>query len=220
MSSLRVAQTAVCLALSSAPFATAQAQYARATPITARAEEPLAATDSAAAARKRHTLQNAAWATGYGVVAFGIIWVLPEDISKWPKDVRKLNHRLDALGVRPCGTTIPGSGITPPILCSAPTATSPNNHGESRLQGFLYSTATSIGWEYGVEAWVEHPGAPDLLITSTAGSVLGELSYQATRKLAADGFRSWEKAVLVVIDPIWIAQRGFSMKIPGPNATT
>ena len=170
--------------------------------------------DSAARTRTRHTLQNAAWFAGYGVVAFGVIWVLPEDISKWPRDERKLNHLLEAYQRPPVWDQDPlfWNYVVHPVL-GAYSYLAERNHGESRWRAFLFSTATSVGWEYGVEAWVEHPSAQDLLITSTSGSVLGELSYRATRKLARNGFNRWEKVVLLAINPVWVAQRGFSATI-------
>jgi len=212
----RFAGRVLCLVLFGAPFARLEAQDLRARPVAAESETPALVVDTAARARTRHTLQNAAWFTGYGIVAFGVIWVLPEDISKWPREERKLNHLLEAYQRPPVWDQDPWfwNYAVHPVL-GAYSYLAERNYGESRWRAFLFSTATSIGWEYGVEAWVEHPSAQDLLITSTTGSVLGELSYRATRKLARNGFNRWEKGVLLAINPVWVAQRGFSAEIPG-----
>lgn len=168
------------------------------------------ARDSLVIASKHHTLQNAAAFAGLGVVSFGVLWVLPEDISKWPRDERKLNHLLDAFRRPPVWDRDPWfwNYAVHPVL-GAYTYLAERNYGESPLRAFLFSTGASVAWEYGFEAWIEHPSAQDLLITSTVGSLLGELSYRATRRLRRDGITSWEKVVLVVINPVWVVQRGF-----------
>lgn len=204
------------LSLSSAPFVVLEAQYVAVRPFAAESDRPAIGVDTSARTRNRRTLQNAAWFTAYGVVAFGVIWVLPEDISMWPREDRKLDNLLDSFRSPPVWDQDPWfwNYAVHPVL-GAYSYLAERNHGESPLRGFLFSTATSIGWEYGVEAWVEHPSAQDLLITSTTGAVLGELSYQATKKLARDGFGAWERVVLVVINPIWLAQNGFSAEGAG-----
>lgn len=48
---------------------------------------------------------------------------------------------------------------------------------------FLFSSAASILWEFIYESWTERPSTQDLLITSTFGSLLGEIRYQLKRKM-------------------------------------
>jgi len=47
---------------------------------------------------------------------------------------------------------------------------------------FLFSSAASVLWEFIYESWTERPSTQDLLVTSTLGSLLGELRYQLKRK--------------------------------------
>lgn len=208
---LRLAGVLLGLGLLLAPSGALQAQRTedavRLPPDALPAE---AATDSASSPRKHHTLQNAAVFAGIGVISFGVLWVLPEEVSKWPRDERRINHLLDAFRRPPVWDRDPWfwNYAVHPVF-GAYTYLAERNHDESRLRAFLFSTGASVAWEYVFEAWVEHPSAQDLLITSTAGSVLGELSYLATRRMARDGFRGWEKAALVVINPVWIVQHGF-----------
>ena len=160
--------------------------------------------------RTHHTRQNATVFTALGVVTFGVIWILPEDVSKWPRDRRQLNHLLDAYRKPPVWDLDPWywNYVIHPVA-GAYGYLAERNHEETALRAFLFSTATSVGWEYGVEAWIEHPSAQDLLITSTTGSVLGELSYRATKRMSRNGFSGMEKAVLVIINPLWPIQHGF-----------
>ena len=78
------------------------------------------------------------------------------------------------------------------------------NRNHSQLASFIYSTSLSVAWEYGIEPWIgARPSIQDLLITSTVGSVLGELRYRARRKLKMSNSDStWNKIAIVVLDPI------------------
>jgi hypothetical protein len=168
----------------------------------------------AAVQRRHHTVQNTVVFAGLSVVSFGVIWMLPEDVSKWPKEDRSLNHFLDAYRKPPVWDSDAWfwNYLAHPVA-GAWGYLAERNHGESKLRSFLFSTATTaIGWEYGVEAWIEHPSAQDLLITSTTGSVLGELSYRATQRMSRNGFTRIEKVTVWVINPLWPIQRGFATR--------
>ena len=72
--------------------------------------------------------------------------------------------------------------------------------GYRPLEAFLFSTAASILWEYGFESWAEHPSRQDLLVTSTVGSILGELRFVARQALIRQK-SGWADIVLVLLDP-------------------
>jgi hypothetical protein len=169
--------------------------------------------DSAVHVHRHYTKQNSIAFSALGVASFGVIWVLPENISKWPRAERHLDHLLDAYRTPPVWDHDPWvwNYVIHPVA-GAYAYDAERNHGESPLRSFLFSTGTSVAWEYGFEAWIEHPSKQDLLITSTTGSILGELSYRATRRMAENGFNPLEKIALVLINPVWILQRGFATK--------
>ena len=177
---------------------------AAAPPLAAQAAEP------AGVRRDHHTRNNVIVLLASGVVTFGVLWVLPEDMSKWPKDDRRLNHFLEAYQSPPVWDKDPffWNYIAHPLIGQW-TYLMERNHGESRLRSFLFSTAASVGWEYGFEAAIEHPSAQDLLTTSPIGSLLGELSYVATQRMGRNGFNRWEKAALVAVNPVYVVQKGF-----------
>ncbi len=84
------------------------------------------------------------------------------------------------------------------------------NRGYSVWSSFLFSTATSVAWEYVFEAWVEEPSRQDLIITSPVGSLLGELRYHYKKKLMRDSRRPlWKKTFIVILDPIDAIFRAF-----------
>jgi len=72
----------------------------------------------------------------------------------------------------------------------------------------LYSaTVSTVGWEFGIEAFMERPSYQDLIITPIVGSVLGELGYRGKRAIVNNGYNLLGSNVLghivcFVIDPV------------------
>ncbi|MEM7672928.1 MAG: DUF3943 domain-containing protein [Verrucomicrobiota bacterium] len=68
-------------------------------------------------------------------------------------------------------------------------------------ESFLFSAASSIVWEYGMENFVTQPSTPDLIITPLAGSVLGELRFRLKRHFLQSGYEH-RNTYLILIDPL------------------
>ncbi|MDE6288988.1 MAG: DUF3943 domain-containing protein [Muribaculaceae bacterium] len=61
--------------------------------------------------------------------------------------------------------------------------------GFSFWGSFLYSAAIStIGWEFGIEAFMERPSYQDIVITPVVGSIMGELFYRAKHEIVNRGY--------------------------------
>jgi len=86
---------------------------------------------------------------------------------------------------------------------------SQRNYNESPLYSFLFATGTSIVFEYLVEVVGERPSIQDLIVTPIVGSLLGELSYQLTQKMRKDGFTTFEKIVVTIVNPLYVLQNGY-----------
>lgn len=75
-------------------------------------------------------------------------------------------------------------------------------------QSLLYCTCVStIGWEFGIEAFMERPSIQDIFITPLVGSLIGEGFYKLKRKIVADGYRLGGSAALgnivaFLVDPV------------------
>lgn len=75
-------------------------------------------------------------------------------------------------------------------------------------RSFLYcSIVSNIGWEFGIEAFMERPSYQDLIITPVVGSIIGECFYKLKRKIVADDYRLWGSQVAgnivaFLIDPV------------------
>jgi len=67
--------------------------------------------------------------------------------------------------------------------------------GFSFWGSMLYSAAIStIGWEFGIEAFMERPSYQDLFVTPIVGSLLGELCYKGKRAIVNNDYEllgSW-----------------------------
>lgn len=62
--------------------------------------------------------------------------------------------------------------------------------GFNFYQSLLYSTIISnIGWEFGIEAFMERPSYQDLFITPLVGSAIGECFYRVKRHVVDNGYQ-------------------------------
>lgn len=73
--------------------------------------------------------------------------------------------------------------------------------GTSVLGSFLWSTLSSVVWEYAFEGWYEQPSWSDLLVTSTVGTVIGEMMWRARENLMENGLQPAEYFLLALVDP-------------------
>lgn len=80
--------------------------------------------------------------------------------------------------------------------------------GFSFWRSFLYSAIISnVGWEYGIEGFMERPSIQDLIITPCVGSVIGEAFYKLKRRIVDDNYHLCGSSVLgnvvaFLIDPV------------------
>ncbi len=69
--------------------------------------------------------------------------------------------------------------------------------GFSFWGSMLYSAAIStVGWEFGIEAFMERPSYQDIVITPVVGSLLGELCYKGKRAIVDRGYELFGSPVL------------------------
>ena len=75
-------------------------------------------------------------------------------------------------------------------------------------RSLLYSACVStIGWEFGIEAFMERPSVQDIFITPLVGCVIGECFYKAKRTIVDNdyhllGSRLLGNVVVFFIDPV------------------
>lgn len=160
---------------------------------------------------------------GVSVLAYGILWVMPESTTnwdkaemrekgifwKWKENVKagpKIDHdkwQLNYIAHPYCGgiyyMTARSSGFT-------------------ILESFGYSALMStFFWEYGIESFAEIPSTQDLIITPILGSVVGEGFFYAKRSIVRNDKRILKSRFLGIttlffMDPFNTLLDGFGYK--------
>lgn len=148
-----------------------------------------------------------------GMIALGVLAVLPEDATAWnkaeiqstPLFKRWWKHVKE-------GPVIDGDKfIFNYVLhpyAGAAYYMSARSQGFNVLGSFLYSSFIStIFWEYGIEAFMEIPSIQDLIITPIVGSIMGEGFYLVKRWLVDNGYEVMGSRVLgyilgFLVDPV------------------
>lgn len=80
--------------------------------------------------------------------------------------------------------------------------------GFSFWGSMLYSAAIStVGWEFGIEAFMERPSYQDIFITPVVGSLMGELFYRGKHAIVNQGYEllgsyALGRAVCFLLDPV------------------
>ena len=80
--------------------------------------------------------------------------------------------------------------------------------GFNAWESLLYcSLISNIGWEFGIEAFMERPSYQDMLITPLVGSLIGEWFYKTKRAIVNNGYRLHGSSALgnivaFLIDPV------------------
>jgi hypothetical protein len=93
------------------------------------------------------------------------------------------------------------------------------SQGASVRASFLYTTAQSLLWEFVIEAVAEQPSIQDLIVTSNLGSLFGELAHRATLRMKRNGFTTFEKILVTIINPIYAYNNGFNRRLRASAST-
>ena len=122
----------------------------------------------------------------------GIIWALPESISKWnKKDVTTTGFFSKWKNNVTQGPVIdhddPVVNYVGHPISGAAYYMVARTQGFSAMQSFGYSVLMStFFWEFGFEAFAEKPSIQDLIVTPVIGSILGEVFYNWSLKIEAN----------------------------------
>jgi hypothetical protein len=145
----------------------------------------------------RRLAYNSSIYVGSTIIAFGVLWLMPESVTGWDKESMKdggfWKRWRDNVKNGPVwdhdGFLL--NWIMHPYMGGIYYMTA-RGSGFKRWESFTYSVIMStFFWEYGVEAFAEKPSWQDLIITPTLGSVIGETFFVLKRKIVQN-----EKKVL------------------------
>jgi hypothetical protein len=157
---------------------------------------------------------------GTAVLAFGILWAMPESASNWDKEeikekgiLWKWKENVKAGPVWDEDDWVLNY-ITHPYSGGVYYMTA-RSSGFNIFESFLYSAFMSTCfWEYGIEAFAEIPSKQDLIITPVLGSVVGEGFFYAKKSILKNDHRVLKSKLLgyttlVLIDPFNTILDGF-----------
>lgn len=160
---------------------------------------------------------------GTTVIAFGILWAMPESVSNWDKEeikekgiLWKWKENVKAGPVWDEDDWVL-NWITHPYSGGVYYMTA-RSSGFNIFESFLYSAFMSTCfWEYGIEAFAEVPSKQDLIITPVLGSVVGEGFFYAKKSILKNDHRVLKSRFLgytslVIMDPFNTILDGFGYK--------
>lgn len=149
---------------------------------------------------------------GVGVGMMGVLMLAPRSVTRWENDyarqaVRNLSESFssppvwdqDHWPINYVGHPYAGSIYYNTLRCQDATV----------LQSFIFSAFISTGWEYLYEGVAERPSIQDLVVTPMVGSILGELTHQATVGMKKNGCNLLEKTFIIILNPVHVIFRGF-----------
>jgi len=154
---------------------------------------------------------------GYEAAIYGLLYVLPEDVSKWNSASKRnfgSNYKRtftqamvldkDRWYVNYLGHPYQGTFYY----------NSMRAQGAEMWQSSMFAFANTFVWEFLLEGAVEQPSVQDLLVTPIAGTLLGELFHFATMRMSRNGYRWYEKAFVCVFNPAFAMHNGFKWAKP------
>ena len=166
---------------------------------------------------------NTAIVFGTTIVAYGILWSLPESFTKWDKEEMKKNGITTKWKENvKAGPVIDEDNfflnyVMHPYFGGVYYMTARSN-GFTILESFAYSAIMStFFWEYGVEAFAEIPSVQDLIVTPVLGSVVGEGFFYAKRSILKNDSKVLNskflgKTSLLLMDPLNTIMDSFGYK--------
>ena len=153
--------------------------------------------------------RDAVYFVGYQAVFAGVLWFLPESVTKWTEEQKRttLNKWAenvqsaawdnDPLWVNYLGH--PYFGATYYIRA--------RERGFGEFGSFWYSAFLSAAYEYGIEAFFEPPSYQDLIVTPVGGILVGKFIFEPIRaRIKSKTELAWSDHLLLILtDPLGAA---------------
>ncbi|WP_310558167.1 DUF3943 domain-containing protein [Flavobacterium sp.] len=160
---------------------------------------------------------------GATVIAFGILWALPERTTKWNKEemkekgiLWKWKQNVKAGPIMDQDNWVLNWIAHP--YCGGVYYMTARSCGFTVLESFGYSAIMStFFWEYGIESFAEIPSKQDLIITPVVGAVMGEGFFYAKKSILKHDKKVLRSKILgmtslFLMDPFNTILDGFGYK--------
>jgi hypothetical protein len=166
--------------------------------------------------------RDTAFFVGYQAVASGILYLLPEDVTKWSPEQRRTSLERWWENVRhPHWDTDkwylnylghPYFGAIAYIRA--------RERRFGALGGFWYAALLSGLYEFGIEALFERPSYQDLIVTPVGGLLVGALLFEPIREriLRKPELRWYDHIPLALTDPLGVSNSIFERLLGIPTA--
>lgn len=168
----------------------------------------------------RKMLRGGLLVHGAEALSFGLLAVLPSHISQW-----------ESLTASAFSNNFKRTYTSPPVFDKdkwyinyvghpyqgAYFYNAVRSQNANIWQSSLFTLGHVLFWEYGIEGGLEQPSIQDMLVTPIAGIVLGEGIHRATLAMAKNGFRWYEVAFVVVLNPMFALNNGFRFAAISPH---
>ena len=152
-------------------------------------------------------VKDTAYFLAYQAVIVGLLYVAPESVSGWSKeDKEDLKWRENVSDPHRDSDDFYINYLLHPYW-GATYYIRGRERGLDRGESFLFSTALSTLYEFGVEAFFEKPSYQDLWSTPVIGSLIGEFVFSPIREhiRAQPGDLDWaDKTILFFTDPLGV----------------
>jgi len=150
--------------------------------------------------------RDTAFLLGYQITFIGILYFLPESVTHWSSEDKKISfekwwdhvqHPVLWDKDNPVGNYIGHPYIGAAYYIRA------RERGFGRIDSFAYSALASAMFEFGAEAVFERPSVQDLIVTPVGGALMG-LGFEPLRAWVKDKPepRWYGHVILIATDPI------------------
>lgn len=149
---------------------------------------------------------------GAQVAAIGVLYVMPESVSGWSPQQKKNSLRNYEKNVQNPGLDNDKFYLNYVLhpYWGAAYFTRARERGFEEGESFLYSTAMSTLYEFGVECFFEKPSIQDMFVTPVIGSLIGRYLFEPVRlRIKQKAERDWyDKTLMVATDPVGVLSDG------------
>jgi hypothetical protein len=155
--------------------------------------------------------RDTAFFVGYEAVAAGVAYLLPERVTQWTAEQRRISLQHWWANVRDPKWDPDRwyfNYLGHPYF-GAIVYIRARERGFGALGGFGYAAMLSGIYEYGIEALFERPSYQDLFVTPVGGLLLGALLFEPIREhiRRKEALHWYDHATLALTDPLGVSNR-------------
>lgn len=171
---------------------------------------------------KTKALRGSFFVFGIEICCTSVLLMTPEEISKWDKSEASFRKSLNTFKLAYTELPIKDNDLWAINYIGHPYQgayfyNAVRSQNATVLQSSLFCLGHTLLWEFVSEAFYEQPSIQDLIVTPISGVILGELIHRGTLRMSRNGFIWYEKALIILINPLYVLNNGFKRKTKEPK---